>query len=434
MQWSHLARRTGLRALALLIIAAMPAWAGKIAIDVAPDHADGTYQASETVTWTIQVTDDGQPAAGQVEYQVRRGGLVAIANGKLDLTGGQTKLSASLDRTGTLLAAISYHTAGGARVNAFGGAAFNLSQIAPSAPAPADFDQFWTEKLAELAAVPVNVKIEPVDIGNPAIEYAKITMDNIRGTKIYGQMAKPKGKRNLPAVLTVQWAGVYPLDRSWVVGEAQRGNLSLNVMAHDLPFDQPKAFYDELNRGKLKGYPHLGREDRETSYFLRMYLSCYRAADYLANHADWDRQTFLVQGGSQGGGQSIVAAGLHPAITAIASSVAAMCDHTGQLVGRAPGWPRLCGWGEKPDSEKALKTAAYFDAVNFARRVKAKDAIIAVGLVDTTCPPEGVIAMYNTLPCANKQLVIMPKSGHGGPGHERFYQAKERWLAKLLGK
>ena len=48
----------------------------------------------------------------------------------------------------------------------------------------------------------------------------------------------------------------------------------LNINAHDLPIDQPTEFYKQQAAGPLKNYPYIGNDDREKSYFLRMYLSC----------------------------------------------------------------------------------------------------------------------------------------------------------------
>lgn len=413
---------------ALLLVLPLHA-ATTIAVDT--DHVNGLYAAGEKAVFTIAVKTDGQPATGQVSYTCRLGGLRVRDRGKLDLVDGKASVTLGRDDPGTLLLSAVYEVPTGKKPAIDGGAVFDADHIQPSAPAPADFDAFWKAKLGELAAVPPNVKLEPVDCGDATIEYYKITFDNIRGTHIYGQLAKPKGKTRLPAILTVQWAGVYPLDRNWVLWDAKQGRLALNIMAHDLPCDQPKEFYAQQNNGPLKGYPTMGREDREQSYFLRMYLSCYRAADYLAHHADWDGTHLIVTGGSQGGGQSIVAAGLHPAITGIAAMVPAMCDHTGHLADRAPGWPRLLGWGEKPDSAKALAVSGYFDAVNFARRSQAKSSLVGVGLIDLTCPPAGCYAMFNQLP-GEKQMVPMPKSGHQGPGQEVYYGAREKWLRKVL--
>jgi cephalosporin-C deacetylase len=92
-----------------------------------------------------------------------------------------------------------------------------------------------------------------------------------------------------------------------------------------------------------------------------------RAVDFLTQRPDWDGKHLVVQGGSQGGYQAIVTAGIHPAVTAFAANVPAGCDHTGKQAGRLPGWPNWASrtW-QKKDEQKMLETARYFDAMNFA--------------------------------------------------------------------
>ena len=67
-----------------------------------------------------------------------------------------------------------------------------------------------------------------------------------------------------------------------------------------------KDFYDEKSATTLRNYPAIGNDDRETSYFLRMYLSCYRAAEYLTQRPDWNGKTLVVMGDSQGGLQTFL--------------------------------------------------------------------------------------------------------------------------------
>ncbi|MBI5833115.1 MAG: acetylxylan esterase [Armatimonadetes bacterium] len=417
-------RRRALGWLAVLA-ACQPLWAA-VVVDVSPDKEAGVYAPGDTVTWSVNVTNDDKPATGEVAWTLLKGGLAPVASGKQALDGGKASLTGTRADAGTLLLQVNYEATPGQRTTGLGGAAFGIDQIKPSAPTPDDFGSFWAGKIAALKAVPMNVQITPVDIGKPDLEYFKVDMDGYNGSKIHGQLCRPKGKTNLPGLLQVQWAGVYPLSRDWVVGPASQGWLAFNIIAHDLPIDEPAQFYKDQDANQLKGYPAIGREDRETSYFLRMYLSCYRAVDYLIGRPEFDGKTVLVQGGSQGGGQSLITAGLHPAVTAIAADVPAMCDHTGHLADRAPGWPRLCGWGLKPDSEKTLVACRYFDAVNFAKRAHCKTALVGIGLIDTTCPPEGCLAAYNALPCT-KQLVLMPKRGHGGD-HGAYYAAYGKFV------
>ena len=51
----------------------------------------------------------------------------------------------------------------------------------------------------------------------------------------------------------------------------------MNIIAHDLPIDEKPDFYKEKAAKELADYPIQGSDDREKSYFLKMFLSCYRA-------------------------------------------------------------------------------------------------------------------------------------------------------------
>jgi len=405
--------------LALVLLCLFPATADST-VQVAPDVESGIYEPGKPVTWSIQVKTGNEPGAGKVSYVVRPGGAGESAKGELDLVEGKAKVSASRDNPGTLLLEVKFRPAGADKdVLARGGAAFAPDKIAPSAPVPDDFDAFWKEKIAELAAVPYETVLTPVDVGTPSVEYYKITMNNIRGSKIHGQLAKPAGKTDLPALLQVQWAGVYPLQKDWVIGHAKNGWLSLNILSHDLPIDESPEFYKAKSEKELSDYPGQGNDDREKSYFLRMFLSCYRAVEYLTQRPDWNKKALVVHGGSQGGYQSIVTAGMHPAVTALAANVPAGCDHTGKQAKRAPGWPNWASrtWQGK-DEAKMLSVGRYFDAMNFATRIQCP-ALVGLGLVDPVCPPEGVLATVNLMK-GPKKIIIMPKADHGGD-HKAYY-------------
>lgn len=415
-----------IRCLALLLLLA-PQAAPKIAI--VQDVESGVYEPGTPVKWAIEIPG----GSGKASYVVRKGGLEELAKGEVELVDGKATVSASRPDPGTLLLELTYQ-----KTTARGGAAFAWEKIAASAPLPDDFEAFWASKIKELNDVPPNAKLEKVDVGDASIEYYKITLDNIRGSKIQGQLAKPAGKSGLPALLQVQWAGVYGLDRGWVTGHAKGGWLAMNILAHDLPIDEKKEFYEEKSKKELADYTIIGAEDREKSYFLKMFLSCWRAVDYLTKREDWNKGALVVHGGSQGGYQAIVTAGFHPAVTALAANVPAGCDHTGKKAKRAPGWPNWTGreW-MKRDAAKLEETGRYFDAMNFARKVKVP-ALVGIGLVDTVCPAEGIFATVNQFQ-GPKKIIIMPQSGHGGegPGHKAYYAVYGGFLEeqkKLAGR
>jgi len=108
---------------------------------------------------------------------------------------------------------------------------------------------------------------------------------------------------------------------------------------------------------------------------------------------------------------SIITAGLDQRVTAIAANVPALCDHTGKLFGRPSGWPLLIPETTDADYKKQVTdTAAYYDAVNFARRVKCP-AVVGVGLIDTTCAATSVYSAYNSLQ-GPKHIMVYPLMGH----------------------
>ena len=399
-------------ALAICTLASLPA----VELTIDDDRADGVYQPGTPVTWIITAKDQ---APEGLTYSVKSGGALEIASGTVAFANGKANVSATLQQAGTVLLSVPHDGK-----QSYGGAAYDWKDIPVSAPEPADFDAFWKSKIAELQAVPASPMLEPVDSGAPGVKLWKITMGNIRGSKIHGYLARPDGDAPCPAMLIVQWAGVYPLSKDWSVGPAKNGWLVLDLIAHDLPVDESKDFYAQQNAGPLKNYTAIGNDDRDTSYFLRMYLSCYRGADYLSGRPDWNHKTLLVQGGSQGGLQTIVTAGLHPAVTVATACVPAGCDHSGAALKRSPGWPFWINSGNGKDVQKQAVASTYYDVVNFARRIQCP-VLVGMGLIDTTCAPAGVFAMFNQIPTP-KRIVIMPHANHMGP-HNDYYGAMGSW-------
>jgi len=390
----------------------------EVPMSALPDHPNGVYKEGEPIHWQIQV--DPNNKATSLSYVIKKGGLTEVGKGTLPLENGKASLTASLPEAGTLLVEIK-----AGQEKGLAGAVVAPEKIHQGVACPEDFDAFWKEKVKDLEAIPANPVLTSAPSGQDGVQYEKITMDNIRGTHVYGQIARPSTGTKFPAILQVQYAGVYPLQKSWVTSKAAQGWLSMNIMAHDLPIDEPESFYKEQGEGALKNYTSIGNESRETSYFLRMFLGCKRAADYLASRPDWDGKTLVVIGTSQGGVQSFVTAALHPQCTAVLVEVPAGCDPGANADGRAFGWPY---WGAS-HSDKVMATSRYFDAVNFASRIKCP-LLVGVGLVDTTSPAGCVYAAFDAAPVA-KEIVPMPESGHKG-AHEAYRKRSAEWLKELV--
>lgn len=407
------------------------------ALSITPDRKDGLYASGDTVTWTIDVADAKTDRATleKLDYTVKKDGDGVVGKGQIDLAAGPATVTGTRAEPGALVLSITKPGGNGLPIGV-GGAMYDWQKVRLSQPAPADFDQFWSEKLKELAAVPANPVLQKVDVPDAnGVEYYKVTLDNIRGTHVQGQLARPVAGEKFPAVLILQYAGVYPLKKDEVINRAAKGWLALNISAHDLPIDEPEDFYKQKKDGDLKNYVYMGSEDREKSYFLRMLLGCVRAAEYLASRPDWDGRTLIVTGASQGGLQSLATAALFPKVTGLMVNVPAGCDVYGpkSTPARAFGWPYwLSNWGPKDrDPAKVSDTAGYFDAAYFAERVKCP-SLISVGLIDDTSRPYGVIAASNAIQ-APKELLILARSNHHGTGGAQVLYLTEsaNWAAAL---
>jgi cephalosporin-C deacetylase-like acetyl esterase len=147
-------------------------------------------------------------------------------------------------------------------------------------------------------------------------------------------------------------------------------------------------------------------------YFLGMFLRVLRAIDFLAMQPEWDGRRLLVVGGSQGGAQAVVAAGLDKRVSFISAAVPALADCTGVLAGKPKSWPYFIAPEkiETPEMQSTIQAVRYYDIMNFAARAKAK-AVFSVGFIDETCPPSCVYAVFNNY-AGEKQMFNDVRSGH----------------------
>ena len=403
---------TALYAVAALVASTLTSFA-ELSVSIAPDTASGVYKLGETASWTVNVKPDPGAPAPELSYKITKDGETPVSNGKLDFTGAPVKLSATRTDAGTLLAQVFAN--GNTKALAVGGAVFAPEKIGASGPEPKDFDDFWQSKLHELAGVPINPVLEKIhETKDPqGVDYYKLSLDNIRGTHVRGQLARPSAEGKYPALLIMQYAGVYPLKHNAVLDEAKAGWLVLNISAHDQPIDEPKEFYTALSEGGLKDYIKIGKDDRENSYFLRMFLGCVRAVEYLTSRPDWNGKVLIATGTSQGGLQSFVTAGLCPQVTGVMVLVPAGCDVYAPLNNRAAAWPYWLSKASR-DMKKVEATAGYFDGINFAARIHCS-TLVAYGLADETARPTSVAAAINALK-GPKEAVILPLSGHSPAG------------------
>jgi cephalosporin-C deacetylase len=415
----------------------------------APYHASGIYDVGESVGWTV--TPGPVAPTYLYKWTIKRNNAVVLKEGKLDLSSGKDKIEITGDQPAMIYVAVEAYddlpgaapaaapaappappanaVAGPGRgpVSRFTGgndgkntgfyavgAAVAPAKIPLSTPRPSDFDEFWNGKLAEQAKIPLNPVLTKTETDVAGVELNMFALDAL-GSKAHGWIAKPAREGKFPAVIQLQYAGVYVLQPRTAAQRAGEGWLALNVDSHDkLP--------TEASGGVPNGYQAVGNTDREKSYFLNMYLRDSRVLDYLLTRPDWDGKTIVLMGGSMGGQQSLVLSGLRPEkITAALVCVPAGADSNGNLHERRAGYPN---WAT--DNPDVAKTALYFDTANFTAHTKA--AVMAgMGFIDTTSPPAGVWAALNQISVPKEPLPmiesdhdnITPQKGAACPARQR---------------
>ncbi|MGH8297686.1 MAG: acetylxylan esterase [Steroidobacteraceae bacterium] len=434
-----------------------------------PFHADGIYALGERVGWTVTPAPGTVAPKGRFSYTIKSNNLDVVKTGSFDLASGTATIETPFDQPAMLYVVVDYQAGlpsslspgQYAEVNRdlkalleksdpalkallakypayellhpefpFGafaenrvatlGAAVAPTLLKPAVPAPADFDSFWAAELAKLRHVPTDPLLTPMPTRQPGVKLFRVRLDSV-GSHVRGYLAMPDRRGKFPALIIYQWAGVYPLDTAWATNRAAEGWLTLDVDSHDLPPDR--------GTGVPIDYQAIGDRSRDTSYFLDMYLRDTRALEYLRSFPRWNGRTLVLTGTSMGGQQSLVTAGLNPGkITAVLVNEPSGADSNGDLHGRRAGYPN---WDSS--DPRVMRTALYFDTVNFAPHITAP-TLIAMGFIDTTAPPAGIWTALDEIP-APKEAVPMIESDHNNitpDKQDAWLERSEEVLATLV--
>ena len=382
-----------------------------------PFHSTGIYRLGEKAGWTVSAPKDRATPPAKYTYEIKKNNFDAIKTGTLDFASGTATIEATLQEPAMLY--VTVIAEGAPPTSAVHlGAAVAPTQLKPSVPKPRDFDAFWFNKLEYLSITPMNPVIVPVKTEQAGVELSTVQVDAF-GSRLHGYLAKPIKLGKFPALVIYQYAGVYALDPKMVTDCAAAGWLAFDVDSHDMQPSQAA--------GVPTNYQALGNTNRETSYFLFMYLRDARAVDYICSRPDWDGQTIVLMGTSMGGQQSLVTAGLRPQISAVIVNVPSGADITGERSGRKTGYPN---WPS--NDPRAMATAPYFDVVSFASRIKAP-VLAAMGFIDTTSPPAGIWTALNQIP-GPKEAFPMIESDHNHitPEKQVAFHVREKEVLDVL--
>ncbi len=399
---------------------------GLVKVIIAPDHNDWTYKTGEQAKFSVQVLKYGNLLDNvTIDYEtgpemlpdVKKEGVV-LKNGKIEFTGTM--------KTPGFYRVRVWAVVDGRRYEGLATAGFEPDKIQPTVKDPADFDQFWNNAISEARKVNLDPKLTllPDRCTSDAYVYHISFQNEAPGSRVYGILAVPKKPGKYPAILRVPGAGIRPY-----AGDSRtagQGIITLEIGIHGIPVILDPQVYPDLNGGALSSYWNIRMNDRDLHYYKRVYLGCIRAVDFIFSLPEFDGNNIAVTGGSQGGALTIVTSGLDKRIKYAAGLYPALCDHTGYLNKRAGGWPHY--YRDKQPKPGEIETLAYYDVVNFARRITIP-GFYTWGYNDLTCPPTSMYSAYNII-SAPKELMIFQETGHWTFPEEN--EMVNNWLIKKL--
>lgn len=252
----------------ILVLAIVACAAAAQQLTFAPFHQNGIYQAGERAGWTV-TRPAGSGLPEKFAFAIKENNQTVLKTGVLDLSSGTASINITVDEPAMLYVQVSPQGATPQdKPYTTLGAAIAPHRLQPSVPRPADFDAFWESKLKALRGIPINPVLAPVPSRVSGVDLSMLKLDSL-GSHVQGYLAKPQREGKFPALVIYQYAGVYVLQPETVTNRAAEGWLALDVDSHDMPPNEPT--------GPPRNYQSVGDTDRETSYFLNMYLRDTRA-------------------------------------------------------------------------------------------------------------------------------------------------------------
>lgn len=284
-------------------------------------------------------------------------------------------------------------------------------------PRPADFDEFWDKALAEMNAVDPKVELVPAAFQTPYAQCSHMYFTGVGGARVHAKLLQPKNaSKPHPAVL--MFHGYSGSSGDWV---DKLGYVAMGYTVAALDCRGQGGLSEDNGNYQgwtLRGHIIRGLDDApEKLYYRQMYLDTAQLAKIVMAMPDVDPQRVGAMGGSQGGGLTIACAALEPRIQRAAPVFPFLSDYqrTWEIDQAKDAYAELKEYFRKFDPRHDRKTEiftklGYIDIQFLAPRIRG-EIQMAVGFMDTVCPPSTQFAAYNKIP-AKKSLLIYPDFGH----------------------
>ena len=293
-----------------------------------------------------------------------------------------------------------------------------------SSPLPEDFDSYWDESLAELAALPPEVELIPSEFQASNAVCFDLWFTGTGNARVHAKLLRPAGAtRKHPAV--VQFHGYSGNSGDWC-DKLNYVSAGFTVASLDVRGQGgPSQDVTPVTGTTLRGHIIRGVDDPDPKklLFRNIFLDTARTARIVMAMDDVDETRVGAMGGSQGGGLTLACAALVPELNRASATFPFLSDYrrVWNMDLAKAAYDELqyyFRWFDPTHAreEEFFRRLGYIDVQNLAPRIRCR-IMMATGLMDTVCPPSTQFAAFNKI-TAPKEHVFYPDFGHEGlPGH-----------------
>lgn len=378
-----------------------------------PNHANWLYKTGEEAKVEVSFCLYGVPQNVEVGYEIGPDMMPATSRGRVMLKDGRATINmGSMKRPGFLDLRLTAELKGKKYAHHVK-VGFEPERLKPYTENPSDFDAFWQQTIDEARKTPLDATCERVEkYETKETECFLVKLHTDRSHWVYAYVTKPRKEGSYPIVLCPPGAGIKTIKEPMrALYYAKNGFIRMEMEIHGLHPDLSTETFKDISNAFSgeNGYLQNGLDNRDNYYMRHVYAACVRCIDYLTQMPEWDGRNIAVQGGSQGGALSLITAALDQRVTCCVANHPALSDMAGYLDGRAGGYPHFNHQNGMLTDEK-VKTLAYYDVVNFARRINCP-VYLTWGFNDNTCPPTTSYIVWNLI-SAPKESLITPINEH----------------------
>lgn len=396
-------------------------------VAVSPAGGEWNYKPGQKVGFDICFTRCDVPM-GDIEatYEISEDMMAPFKTGTVRLKNGRAAVGGvTISKPGFMRCKVTVKQ-DGRDYTGMATVGFSPEKLEPVTVLPADFHEFWNKAIADAR----KWELEPMmtlvpEKCTPKVNVYHVSWANCGwASRMYGILTVPVGDGKYPAVLKLPGAGVRGYNGD--IGHTEKGVMILEIGIHGIPVNLPAEVYTGLYNGALKGYHSFNLDDRDRFYYKRVITGCVRAIDFI-EQLPWFNGCLATFGGSQGGGLSIIVAGIDKRVDALVSYYPAMSDMAGYTAGRVGGWPHTLK-DKRFHTPEVINTLSYYDVSSFAREVSVP-GFYTFGYNDMVCPPTTTYSVFNVID-APKTLEVAENTAHYAYNEQNW--DAWNWIIKFL--